>query len=122
MKLSRKADYQVQYKPQEKEKESGYKQAPPLDWSKYVIDWEAIVPHGKYKGSTLEDVKYEDDWYWNWIQENDIINQWGMYLPKDQVHKKKVKSFWSDTDKRYWIGIICYEISTDPVPNSWLYE
>ena len=105
MKLAKKEPYQPQYKQQEQV----YKKPPVVDWKTHEIAWNQEIPYGKWKGHTLEELEYEDDWYFSWMFREHIIESWGLYRPKTQV-KKKVTRFVSSTGA-VWIDLVEVEVT-----------
>lgn len=120
MDLQRKKGFTPEYK--KKDDQPQYKKCPPLDWTRYCIDGSAIIPHGKYQGYTVESVENSDEWYYNFMKQNDLFNCWGCY--KERKQKKtttRVNAFYSETYNEYWTCIEPFESGTDAAPE-WWYE
>lgn len=83
MQISKKGPYKVQYKKEESEK---YIE---IDWTVFCIDWNCLVPYGKHEGDTLQYVKSTDEWYWNYIRDNNLIYEWGMFTLRNSTRRKK---------------------------------
>lgn len=108
MKLTRKFEQPIkQYS-----NEQVYKKPPVVDWRLFEIAYDWEIPYGKYKGSTLEELEYEDDWYYSWMIREHIVESWGLYRPKMQIKKKVAYHVYSDG--QVWIGIREVEIKSTP--------
>lgn len=116
MQLKRKQEETPKYEPDK----PVYKKAPPINWSTHEIDWKMPIPHGKFKGATLKHVKENDDWYWSWIQLNNIIAEWGMVKLKGQVSAKKYSNYLTP-DGEYWVDLRYVEEPCEPA-QKWWYE
>lgn len=90
-----------------------------VDWDENVVDYSSEIEHGKHKGKTLGWVKANDEWYYNWMCENGLIENWGLYKPIQQ-NKKQYAHFLSHLGE-YWIGFRETNESGKAAPN-WWYE
>lgn len=108
MQLKKKDEFKPQYenKPQE------YKQAPPVDWSIYKIDLDAIVPFGKYAGKRAEYIWSEDEHYWDWMKANNIFGSWGLVKLRNSAPKSNNKEYFPfvATGGEVWLCIYEVEI------------
>lgn len=117
MDLQRRKEFTPEYK---KKEEPIYKKAPLLDWTRFEANMECSIPYGKYKGCILGDIREDDEKYWAWILDNDIINQWSMYKERKQVKKTtRVNAFYSETGNEYWIELLLFDIGTELAPLAW---
>lgn len=69
-----------------------YKSDIPVDWRTETLCLECIVPYGKWKGATLEEVMDDDPKYFIWLKENNLLGSWGL-TKKKQVQQEKPKSY-----------------------------
>lgn len=100
MQFGKKKEFVPVYKPKPEVKQKKVT----IDFTTHVIDTSATIPHGKYQGAILSWVIKNDDWYYNWMQENNIIAEWGLYRLKETV-KKEYNHFVSPTTGQVWIGL-----------------
>ncbi len=84
----------------------------------YQEDNSAELPHGKYVGRTLGWVKATDDWYYNWLWDNDLILSWGLCQLKGEQAKKKYTHHITDDSER-WIELYEVEEPCEPAPEHW---
>lgn len=108
MQLSKKS-YKPEYK---KEEPQEYKKAPPVDWNIWTPDYDKEIPHGKYQYATLGYVKRTDDWYMNWMYENNILGAWGLVKLRNPLEKKGKKYDKLTTAEGVWIDIIIVDEPT----------
>lgn len=60
-----------------------------IDWSKYVVDYEADIPNGKFSGKTLQWVKDNDQNYFSWMIKEGMIAKWGLIRTKESVIREQ---------------------------------
>ena len=108
MNLKKKEDF----KPVYKDKPKVYKKDAPIDMRKYTLLLDAQLPHGKHSGKTLQWVIENDDWYFSWMEENNILLSWGLVeekQPKRPVEDKTaLNSLFEDSNGNKWIDLILY--------------
>ncbi len=84
-----------------------------VNWKTHEIDYDAILSYGKYIGRSLGQVKDHDDWYYNWMRSNNIIESWGLYKPKYKTVKE------DDSDEEPFVSssgdvwLFLYEVIKD---------
>lgn len=100
MKLKSKND-----KPKQFTNEIVYRKALPLDLKIYEYDFDAVLKFGKFAGITLGHIRKHEEWYYCYMLDNDLINNWGLYKEKVKAVNKGAAAFYSETDKAYWISI-----------------
>jgi hypothetical protein len=83
----------------------------------YVYDYEAILQMGKNRGQTLGWVKKYDPSYYTWMENGDIIWEWGLITMKqDALSPKKETNQWKPlrTESGIWLCLQEYEQQTTP--------
>lgn len=85
-----------------------YKSDIPVDWKTEMLCRECIVPYGKHKGATLEEVMDDDPKYFTWLKENNLLGSWGLtkkkQVKKEVESKSSVNGFYA-TNGEIWIGL-----------------
>lgn len=89
-----------------------------VDWSIYELDPSAVLPYGKFVGKTVSHIQANEEWYWNWMVETDVLAAWGLLELREQ--KKPYSSYVDDVGSR-WLGLMVYDRKTTPAPK-WWYE
>ena len=100
--------------PTEKKKE--YRKAESVDWKLYKLSDSAVIPYGKFVGKTVEYIRKNEEWYWTWMLQADVLGAWGLLELREE---KKPKTYVAD-DLSRWLELICYDRKTTPCPDSWL--
>lgn len=75
----------------------------------YEEDVSRLLPHGKFKGRSLQYIKDNEQWYYRYMQENDLISKWNLEKIKNiqiVTSKPKWDPFRAGNGK-LWMGIIC---------------
>ncbi len=66
------------------------------------------IPVGKYKGRLLADIRREEEWYYKWAWDNEMLWSWSLMVLKSEAMRPKTskpKGFYSDRDRAYWLGL-----------------
>lgn len=79
-----------------------------VDWKLMEVDEDAILPHGRYAGETLEYVMENDDNYYLWMVKNSLIGNWGLVRLKQQKKKQTMKDYYVNDLGEVYIGICEY--------------
>ena len=66
-------------------------------------DVDSQIPHGKLTGRTLGYVMKHEEWYYNYMQDNDLIYKWGLYI-QETIDKPKRYQFMSSNGE-IWLGL-----------------
>lgn len=80
--------------------------------SAYEEDTSRLLPHGKFKGRTLQYIKDHEQWYYRYMQENDLISKWNLERIKD-IQIKTTKPKWDPlrvSADTVWMGVRFTEI------------
>lgn len=92
-----------------------YKKAPPIDWSLYEVDYDAVLPYGKYQGHTLGLVEKADERYYLWMIGNNIIAEWALIKLKKSKNKSKSNKQYDPfraSDGRVWLCLYAVKKTT----------
>lgn len=76
----------------------------------YKPVWTNTVPYGKYVGKTYQWLKDNDPKYLQWMEEKQLLIDWGLMVMKDT--KPVVKKNTLYTDEGVWQSI--YEVPNNP--------
>jgi hypothetical protein len=87
-----------------------------VDWKVYELDPSAVLPYGKFVGKTVSHIQANEEWYWNWIVDNNVFAAWGLLRDKPQ---KKLYSNYTDGTSR-WVGVVEYPGTGRICPQHWL--
>lgn len=80
-------------------------------------DPEMELPYGKFQGRTLGYVMKHEDWYYQYMQDNDLIYKWGLYIPEVPKNRSKTPVFLTE-DGEYWVSI--REVPGNGVPSEYI--
>lgn len=84
---------------------------------------QAIVPHGKWKDKLLGELKEQDNRYYKWLVEEDLIYGWGMIkLRADAMIVNIRTNYFTASNGERWISLQEYPGPGIKCPDSWLYE
>lgn len=92
----------------------------------YSIQMDVPVPYGKWKGKTGAWIAANDEKYWKWIKDNDIMYSWNMIVLKSEAMRPKTDKprwqvFISHLGEQ-WCTIRVVEEKTQPCPIDWYEE
>lgn len=84
---------------------------------------EAVMPRGKFAGKTLEYLLKHEQWYIDYLENNNLMIQWNLLELKSEPVRKPKPKLWepwynADTGETY-MGIREIPIKTLPADESW---
>lgn len=87
-----------------------YPKGEPFNSVTMRLVYSSVMPHGKYKGKTLEYVMEHDEWYYNWLFKEHLITSWGLCKSIQKQVTGKVTDYLYCENGEVWVGIIEYEV------------
>lgn len=87
------------------------KKTAPVNKITINIDYEALVPFGKYKGKKLIWVKEHDNKYYSWMKKEGMIDKWSLVKSDKKIIVEKNKNVdFLTVNGEIWVGIREHEL------------
>ena len=105
-----------EHKPQQKsEPVKQFKKPVPVDWKRYELDPAAQLPYGKFIGRTVEYIQANEEWYWSWLMDNNLLGSWGLVREREQQKPRAMGTEVGDM----WMCLVVYDRPSIPAPTEW---
>lgn len=101
------------------------KAAEPVDMNMFEIDWNMEIPIGRNAGQTVKWIKQNDKGYWQWMIDNNMLENWFCYRVKgDKMTVKRTVTKYDKlrTTDATWYCLHEIEAPTTPAKEEWYKE
>ncbi len=107
--------------PQKKEQKAN----PPMSTGErklFKIRMDEVLPYGKFKGKTIGHVVKNEQWYHEYLENNNLMIQWNLLELKSEPVRKPKPKLWDpyiSSTGEVWLGYREIPIKTVPADESW---
>ena len=88
-----------------------YKKGTPMDHGIHEYNLDAVLPYGKFSGKTFRYIIKHEEWYYNWLCNNQLLVDWRLVQLKQQARKPvfSIAGSYVADNGDIWLGI--YEVN-----------